>query len=45
MVGLNASVAWWARTRPWYRSRFVVPASALIAVTGIFWTVQRVWAP
>ncbi len=34
-------VAWWARTRPWYRGRCVVPASALIAATGIFWTVQR----
>jgi hypothetical protein len=35
-------VGWWARTKPWYRARFVVPASALIAATGIFWTVQRV---
>lgn len=37
-----ALVAWWARTKPWYRTRFVVPASALIAMVGIFWTVQRV---
>ncbi len=35
-------VAWWARTKPWYRYRFVMPASALIAATGIFWTVQRI---
>ena len=35
-------VAWWAHVRPWYRARVVVPASALIAATGIFWTVQRV---
>ena len=34
-------VACWARTRPWYRPRFVLPASAAIAATGIFWTVQR----
>jgi hypothetical protein len=34
-------VACWAHTKPWYRYRFVMPASALIAVTGIFWTVQR----
>lgn len=34
-------VAWWARAKPWYRPRFVVPASAAIAATGIFWTVQR----
>jgi hydrogenase/urease accessory protein HupE len=37
-------VACWARTKPWYRQAFVVPASALIALTGIFWTVQRVLA-
>ncbi len=35
-------VASWAHLRPWYRSRVVVPASVLIAVTGLFWTVQRV---
>lgn len=34
-------VGWW-RKRPWYRSAIVIPASALIAVTGIFWTVQRI---
>jgi hydrogenase/urease accessory protein HupE len=37
-------VACWARAKPWYRYRFVMPASALIAATGIFWTVQRVMA-
>lgn len=35
-------VAWWAQTKPWYRHRFVMPASALIAATGIFWTIQRI---
>ena len=35
-------VACWARTRPWYRPRFVLPASAAIAVTGIYWTVERI---
>jgi len=37
-------VACWARMRPWYRSRIVVPASLLIAATGLFWTMQRVIA-
>lgn len=36
------TVASWARTKPWYRWRFVVPASVAIAATGIFWTVQRI---
>jgi hydrogenase/urease accessory protein HupE len=34
-------VAAWFRQRAWYRPRFVVPASMAIAVTGLFWTVQR----
>ncbi len=34
-------VGWW-RERRWYRPAIIVPASALIAVTGIYWTVQRI---
>jgi len=34
-------VGWW-RNRKWYRRAIVIPASALIAVTGLFWTVQRI---
>jgi len=34
-------VAQWYRAKPWYRQRLVVPASAMIAATGVFWTVQR----
>jgi hypothetical protein len=32
----------WFRDRPWYRRRIVVPASALIALVGLYWTVERV---
>ena len=39
------AVAAWFRDRWWYRPRFVVPASALIAAIGLFWTVQRVFWP
>jgi hydrogenase/urease accessory protein HupE len=38
------AVAMWIRDKPWYRTRFVIPASALIAATGLFWTVQRIVA-
>jgi hydrogenase/urease accessory protein HupE len=34
-------VAAWFRQRAWYRPRFVVPASLVIAATGVFWTLQR----
>ncbi|HEX8173330.1 MAG TPA: HupE/UreJ family protein [Thermoanaerobaculia bacterium] len=35
-------VACWARTKPWYRLRFVVPASVAIALAGLVWTAQRI---
>ena len=34
-------IAAWHRDKVWYRSAFVVPASLVIAVTGLFWTVLR----
>jgi hydrogenase/urease accessory protein HupE len=36
-----ASVGWW-RHRDWYRSYIVVPASAVIALTGLYWTWERI---
>jgi hydrogenase/urease accessory protein HupE len=36
------SIAAWHREKPWYRTRFVVPGSAAIAATGLFWTAQRI---
>jgi len=36
------TVAIWHRNKPWYRPRFVLPASAAIAATALFWTVQRI---
>ena len=32
----------WFRHRPWYRRRVVVPASAAIALVGLFWAIARV---
>ncbi|HET7437343.1 MAG TPA: HupE/UreJ family protein [Thermoanaerobaculia bacterium] len=37
-------IAHWHQEKAWYRGRFVVPASALIALTGLIWTVQRLMA-
>jgi len=33
----------WLRKKPWYRQRFVVPASLMIAAIGLYWTVERVY--
>jgi hydrogenase/urease accessory protein HupE len=30
------------KDRPWYRRRLVLPASALIALVGLYWLVQRI---
>ncbi|WP_319823672.1 HupE/UreJ family protein [Thalassovita sp.] len=37
------AVGAWFRKKPWYRSRITVPASALIALTGAYWVVERVF--
>jgi len=34
----------WALRQPWYRARIALPASLLIAATGLAWTVQRLLA-
>jgi hydrogenase/urease accessory protein HupE len=36
------SVGYWFRSKPWYRQRIVIPASLLIAMTGAYWTIQRI---
>ena len=34
-------VGWHYSQRAWYRSRVVVPASLAIAVTAVYWTIER----
>ena len=42
VIGLAATlVGWYCRNKIWYRSRVVVPASIAIAVTALYWTVER----
>lgn len=35
-------VGWHCARQHWYRDRIVVPASALIAATAVYWTIQRI---
>ncbi len=35
------AVGLWFRNKPWYRTRVVIPLSALIALTGLYWMVER----
>lgn len=36
------AVGVWFRAKPWYRARIAVPASAVIALIGGYWVVERV---
>jgi hydrogenase/urease accessory protein HupE len=36
-------VGWHYANRKWYRGRIVIPASAMIACTAVYWTIQRIW--
>lgn len=38
-----ALVGYWFRDKQWYRRRIAIPASALIAVIGAYWFVERVF--
>jgi hydrogenase/urease accessory protein HupE len=33
---------WHCAHRDWYRGRIVVPASAMIALTALYWTIERI---
>jgi hydrogenase/urease accessory protein HupE len=36
-------VGWHCSNRAWYRGRIVIPASAMIACTAVYWTIQRLY--
>lgn len=36
------AVGLWFRNKPWYRVRIAIPASAVIAMIGAYWFVERV---
>jgi len=36
------SVGIWLRNKPWYRQAIVIPGSLAIAITGLYWTWDRV---
>lgn len=40
IAGAFALVGWW-RARRWYHARVVLPASALIALVAMYWTLER----
>jgi hypothetical protein len=43
VIALAFLAVGWFRDRPWYRNRITTPASALIAIIGAFWFVQRLF--
>lgn len=41
VIALAFLAVGWFRDRPWYRSRIVLPASAAIALIGLYWAFER----
>lgn len=39
-----ALVGYWFGSKPWYRARIAIPASAVIGLIGLYWFVERVAA-
>jgi hypothetical protein len=37
------AVGLWLGKKPWYRRYVAMPTSAIIALVGLYWTVQRVF--
>ena len=42
VISLCLLLVGWCRSQSWYRSVIVIPASLLIALTGLYWTFERV---
>ncbi|MBT8438460.1 MAG: HupE/UreJ family protein, partial [Gammaproteobacteria bacterium] len=36
------TVGFWFRNRDWYRNLVIIPGSAMIALTGLYWTYDRI---
>ncbi|GAA3948520.1 HupE/UreJ family protein [Hymenobacter algoricola] len=36
-------IGYWFANKPWYKQRVVVPASVLIGLVAVYWTVERVF--
>lgn len=41
VIAAAASSLGWCRNKSWYRPWIVIPASAIIATTGIIWAIER----
>jgi hypothetical protein len=43
VIGLAFAAVGAFRERSWYRPRLAIPASCLIVLVGLYWTVERIW--
>ena len=42
IAGATAILGWY-RHKSWYRARVIIPASAVIAMIGIVWAIERAY--
>jgi hypothetical protein len=43
IIGCAFLVVGWWRNKTWFHGRIAVPGSALIALVGAYWMVERIW--
>jgi len=43
VIALAFLAVGWFRRKPWFRARIMIPCCAVIAATGLFWSVQRIF--
>lgn len=41
VVALALAAVGWFRDKPYYRKTIVIPASAVIAAVGVYWSIER----
>ena len=44
VIAAAMPAAWPFMKKGWYRHRVVIPASVIIAMVGMYWTIARVWS-
>jgi hydrogenase/urease accessory protein HupE len=45
VVAAAYAITRWLWRKPWYSSRVAIPASAIISLVALYWTIQRIFFP
>lgn len=43
VIAICLALVWAIKDKPWYRQRITIPASVIIGLIGVYWTIERVF--